>query len=171
MHRLPVLLVMVVPRTFDRSIPGYVMDARQGIIDSQSAICIQERGRPRSSQLMRGWIFCARSLRKLASGLKSWTGFPVRAVWHPPSAQVEGPQIRPRDFGARYFKPEGVFRSERAQKIQPCRAAPNSVRILMPCGAAAGRPSLSVEAQRPDGRAVKSDLISRGGHGGDASNQ
>ena len=33
--------------------------------------------------------------------------------------QVERPRIRARDFGARNFKPEGVFRSERGQKIQP----------------------------------------------------
>ena len=33
--------------------------------------------------------------------------------------QVERPRIRARVFGARNFKPEGVFRSERGQKIQP----------------------------------------------------
>ena len=65
------------------------------------------------------WIFNSRSLRKTPSGLKFWAGFSVRVVWRPLFAQVKGLPIRARDFRARKFKPEGLFRSERARKIQP----------------------------------------------------
>ena len=60
------------------------------------AVFVRGEGRTRQ-----GCIFCARSLRKRASGLKSGADFPVWAVRHPASAQVGGPRIRARVFGAR----------------------------------------------------------------------
>ncbi len=108
-----------------------------------------------------GWIFYARSLRKRASGLKFGAAFPIWAVWHLPSSQVEGSLIRPRNFRARYFKPEVVFRSERGQKIQPHVVPTRSPRGSSLNDRTSGGlrwagPHQVKDRQRPDCRAMES---------------
>lgn len=54
-----------------------------------------------------------RPLSSSPSGLVFGAAFVARAIWHPLYAQVGGPFLGPRRIGARIFKPEAEFESER----------------------------------------------------------
>jgi hypothetical protein len=69
----------------------------------------------------RGWIFIPRSLRKMPSGLKFWARKSRGLIRRPPTSADVGCHIVRTGEPARTFKPEGRFRSERDQKIQPCQ--------------------------------------------------
>ena len=80
---------------------------------------------PRDGRPSPAWAnLGGRSLPNWASCLKSWARFRVRAIPHPPKPQVGGSYFRPRIFGARFFKHEGEFESERGSGARKVRSRP-----------------------------------------------
>ena len=77
------------------------------------------RGRPHGPQLGRGWIFCARSLRKTPSGLKYRAPKSRGLICEPSTSAYGGRHTARTGRPAPDFKPEARFRSERGQKFQP----------------------------------------------------